>query len=761
MRNDDQPWQDGPNNGPRYLTTIRPTALRPQNGALVVGGMTPNQFEPEASDFNFVQYWRLLLKHRLVIGGCMAAAVLLGLIATLLTTPVYRATTTIQIDKEAAQIVDVQGVEPEGTGDREYYQTQYELIASRSLAERIVERLNLADDEQFLAQRRQSPTTALRGLLRPNRSAAADRAARERRAISILMGGLVVQPVRGSRLVRISYDSPDPRMAARIANAISENYIGANLDRRFEASSYARRFLEERLATVKAKLEQSERELVQYAAAQRLVSVGSGDTESSGEAAAQSLTAIDLAAMNSALSQAKTDRINAEQRWRQAASTPGVAMPEVLANPNVQSLRQQRAKLATEYQEKLGVYKPDFPAMQQMQAQMAEIDRQIASEAQTVKQSLRAQYEIARNREASLQSQVSGLTSGVLDLRNRGIQYNILQREVQTNRTLYDGLLQRYKEIGVAGGLGNNNVSIVDRAQPPGRPYKPNLPINLAIAAAIGLVLGLVAALALESLDETIKVPEDIEAKLGIPLLGSIPSLPKDVTPAEALQDARSAFSEAYYSVRTALQFATDAGTPRSFLITSSMPSEGKSTTAIALATNFAKLGMRVLLVDADLRKPSLHRALHCDNTMGLSHYLTSSHPMENLIQATDQPNLAFMPCGPLPPNPAELLAGKRIRALVDEAEQQFDLLIFDGPPVLGLSDAPLLASVVAGTLLVFGAGSTRVGVARTALRRLASGNARILGALLSKFNARTSGYSYNYNYAYSYDYGLDRIEAR
>jgi succinoglycan biosynthesis transport protein ExoP len=591
-------------------------------------------------------------------------------------------------------------------------------------------------------------------------------AQRARVAANRVKNGLAIAPVRGSRLVNISYESSDREVAQRVVNAVAENFIGANLDRRFEGAGYARNFLEEKLATVKAQLEKSERDLVAYAQSQGIVSVATSTSPTGGAAdtAGSSLTASDLVAMNSALTIAKGNRIAAEQRWNQAR-TSGMSLPQIMASPTVQGLRSQQATLQAKYQENLSTYKPDFPIMLALKAQIDALDGQIAAEAASVRQSVQAEYQLALRQEQELAGQVSSLKGGVMDLRGRSIQYNILQREVDTNRSLYDGLLQRYKDIGVAGGIGANNISIVDRAQTPRSPYKPNLMNNLAVALGVGLLLGLAIAFGLESLDETIKVPEDIEGKLGMPLMGAIPMLEKGVSIDEAMADARSSLSEAYYSVRTALQFSTNDGVPRSLLVTSARPSEGKSTTATALARNFAKLGMNVLLVDGDLRNPSLHRVLRADSGTGITNYLTGSATMAELIQATDQPNLSFIPCGPLPPNPAELLAGATIRAMIAEAEANFDLLVIDGPPVMGLADAPLLASAVAGTVLVIEAGQTRRGLAKAALRRLALGNARILGGILSKFNVRSAGYGYGYGYgyayAYSYDYGNKRIEGR
>lgn len=767
---DDREWGQAPDGRRSYLTTSSPQPLVVRGGRQMAT-MNGAGFDDEegGGGLNLAHYWHIIVKHRLVVAAAVLIALVLGVALTLMTTPIYRATATIQIDREATRVVDIEGTEPMKGGDADFYQTQYALLQSRSLAERVVQRENLASDPDFMSQQGGSPLKKITGLFRREKAEPAVSGTAEQRARSAtarLVGGISIAPVRGSRLVNIVYESSNPEVAQRVVNAVAENYIGANLDRRFEGAGYARNFLEEKLATVKAQLEKSERDLVAYAQSQGIVNVSamSSPTGGAADTAGGSLAASDLVAMNTALTIAKGNRIAAEQRWNQARSS-GMSLPQIMANETVQGLRSTQATLQAQYQEKLQTYKPDFPLMVSLKAQIDAIEGQIAAEAQSVRQSVQAEYQLALRQEQELAGQVASLKGGVMDLRGRSIQYNILQREVDTNRSLYDGLLQRYKDIGVAGGIGANNISIVDRAQLPRAPYKPNLMNNLAVALGVGLLLGLAAAFALESLDETIKLPEDIEAKLGLPLMGAIPLLEKGVSVEEAMADARSPLSEAYYSVRTALQFSTNDGVPRSLLVTSARPSEGKSTTATSLARNFAKLGMNVLLVDGDLRNPSLHRILRADSSAGITNYLTGSATMADLVQATDQPNLSFIPCGPLPPNPAELLAGATIRAMIAEAEGAFDLLVIDGPPVMGLADAPLLASAVAGTVLVIEAGQTRRGLAKAAIRRLALGNARILGGILSKFNVRSAGYGYGYGYgygsayAYSYDYGNKRIE--
>jgi len=394
--------------------------------------------------------------------------------------------------------------------------------------------------------------------------------------------------------------------------------------------------------------------------------------------------------------------------------------------------------------------------MVQLKAKMDALDRQIQAEIDSVKQSIRDQYLVAQSQEASLKQAVDKLKSSFLDLSGRSIQYTILQRDVDTNRSLYEALLQRYKEIGVAGGVGTNNISFVDHAQIPGGPFKPQPARNMMTALILGLVLGSMLAFGLEQLDETIKRPDEVEEKLGVPLLGVIPIVSKGTAPAAALADPRSAISEAYSSLRTALQFSTASGPPATLLVTSAKPSEGKSTTALALARGFARLGMRTLLIDSDLRNPSLHRALETSNMAGLSTLLTGAAQLDDVVQNTSIPNLFFIPCGPLPPVPAELLGGPHLRAVLAIALAQYDQIIIDGPPVMGLADAPLLAAATDGSILVVEAGSTRRGLTRASLTRLSTASSRVLGVVLTKFSANQSGYGYGYGYGYSYSYGSD-----
>jgi capsular exopolysaccharide synthesis family protein len=696
-------------------------------------------------ELDLAKYWAMLMKHRLLIAGSVLAAVVIGLVVTLLTPPTYTAAATVQIDREATRVLDS---EETGAADLrfsvEFFQTQYGLIRSRSLAERVIDSLGLASSDVFIEQMGGEFEA------REGETAAQQMARRREMVIGLIAGGLDVSAQRDSRLVEITFSSPSAAVSARMANAIAENYIQSNLDRKFDASLYVREFLEARIAETKARLEATERQLVQYADDQQIIRLE--DSTNAGAGAQSSLAANSLSTINQALSQARVDRISAEERWRQARGAPLMSIPEVIASPAIQAMVAQRVAVEAEYQQKSSVLQADYPEMVELQNRIDELNSQIRSLAVSIRDGIRAQYEIALNQERALQSRVNGLSTDVLDLSGRSVEYNILLRELDTSRQLYDGLLQRYKEVGVTGGVTANNVSLIDRAIAPKTPSSPKLPLNLALAFVLGLGLGVVAAFLIEALDDSITTPGDVEEKLGLPGLGNIPLLDKDEDAISALRDVRSPFSEAYYSLRTALQFTTSHGAPKSLLLTSARPGEGKSTTAFATALNLSRIGKRVLLVDGDLRNPSMHRVLEMDNSQGMSNFLSGSADLNGVVRKTPFATLDFIPCGPLPPNPAELWSGDRLQVLLDQALAVYDHVVIDGPPVLGFADAPLLSSSVEGTLFVLESRGTGRRQALGALRRLSFARGHVLGAVLTKFQAnktRNDGYDYSYDYDY------------
>jgi capsular exopolysaccharide synthesis family protein len=694
------------------------------------------------------QYLRIAMRWRYVILGSVVAFVLAGLIVTLLMTPKYTAQTTIEISREASKITDFQGVDREASvADQEFYQTQYGLLRSRLLSERVAAQLKLVDDKSFFDMFGVSDSNPAFQLVN-GRYPASGRAVRQRKAGEVLVKNLAIVPTRLSRLVDIRFTSPDPTFSARVVNAWAENFIQTNLERKVQATSYGRNLLQRQLAQLKERLDSSQRQLVAYASAERIINLPAqtaGDGRTTSE---RSIVADDLAALNSALSQATADRIQAEARYQQAGRAG--ASTEALRNQSINNHRQRRAELAAEYQRLMVQFEPGYPAAQAIQSQITQLDRSIAREEGRVSGSLQADYREAREREQALQTKVDQLKDSYLDLRRRSIQYNIYQQEVDTNRALYDGLLQRFKEIGVAGGVGVNNISVVDPADVPQKPSSPRLLVNLAVALLAGLGVGALAAFALEQIDEAIADPGEVERRLGLPLLGSVPKL-ESGTPKEALLDRKSELIDAYLAVQTNLAFTTEHGVPRSFAVTSTRPAEGKSTTALALATTLARAQRRVILVDGDMRSPSVHHLGGVGHDHGLSNFLSGQDDIAPLIFRMDDLGLTAMSAGPIPPNAAELLTGNRLSILIDRLLEEYDHVLIDSPPVMGLADAPLIASRVEGVIYAVESHGIRSSMVRTALGRLTSANARVLGGVLTKFEAKKAHFGYGYEYGYGY----------
>ena len=695
-------------------------------------------------DIDLQAYWRALVSRRWVVLGTTGLGVLVALILTLLATPIFRADSRLQINRDTVNVVRVRGFQPvESLNDQTFYQTQYDLLKSHSLARRVVVAMDLQHDAAFQQLLRPSPLGRLLGLLHGSSGRKVSEDDKLRADADALLRMLSVQPVLNSKLVDVAVDTPDPRLSARIANAYAEQYIRSNLDRRMAASGYAKQYLEQRLQQLKLRLEDSDKLLVAFAQKHDIVNISDK----------QSLVGQQLEQLNVALAQAEQKRYKAEARWRQIRSAPADQVAQVLGDPVIQKLQQSYAENQAKYQDQLRIYKPAFPAMLQLRAKLDEMQKQIAARSAVLRDSVRSTYEATKTRETLLRQRVSDLRQQVLDLEQRSIRYNILKREVDTNRQLYEAILQRYKEIGVAGGVGINNISVVDRAEPPLVRYRPRAKFNLAIGLLLGLFAGIAAALLLDHLDDTVHAAADAEQKLGLAVLGIVP-LARTGTPGEAMRDPRSALAESYRSARTALQFATSDGVPRTLLVTSTRPGEGKSTSVFALAQSFAQMGRRVLLIDADLRNPAQHNLGSLDNSRGLSNVLAGALAWREVVIAGEAGAHDLIACGPLPPNPAELLAGPRLATLLEEARRDYDLVILDSPPVLGLADALVLGHLADGTLLVIEAGGPRVDHVRDALKRLRASRTRIIGALLTKLDARHAAYGYGYAYEYDYAYG-------
>lgn len=710
------------------------------------------QDEEDDDTIDLRELWNVIVKRKGTVLTFFLITVVAVLTATFLMTKIYRASTTLQIEQQEAKVVNIEEVSPTETAgnSKDFYQTQYELLKSRTLAQRVIEQLNLTEHPLYKKDEKEKETWSklFGGQDEQAPTKAAGEGEAEAKLVDTFLDQLTIEPLRNSRLVKVHFASPDAKLAAQVANTISTVFINLSLERRMDASSYAKTFLQERLQQIKVKLEDSEKALNEFTRKEGIVRPEEKQPRPDSQA---------LQEFTTALAKAQGERIQAESLYRQVQSGNSSALPAVLESKVIQEYKARKAKLEGDYQEGLKIYKPAYPKMQQMEAQIAELQAKIDEEINAIRGALKAKYEAALAQEGLFAGKLQESKSTVLDVQDRSFQYNLLQREVDTNRQLYEGLLQRYKEIGVAGGIGVNNITVVDKAEVPLFPFKPKVLLNALIAAFLGLFGGIGLAFLFEHLDDTIKQPEDLEKLLGLPVLGIVPVV-KGTAEGQELAvtenaDPRSGFAEAHRSIRTALQFSTAEGMPKVLMLTSTSMGEGKSTTALSLAIHFAQAGKTVLLIDCDLRKASLHKKLSLSNETGLTNYLAGDAQPAAITRATHVPKLFLVASGPLPPNPAELLGSNKMVQFLNLAAEKFDHVIIDGPPVLGLADAPLLGSLAEATLLVVEAGNTGRDHARNAVKRLLATRSRLIGGILTKMGARGSAYGYYNNYYY-YQYG-------
>ncbi|MET0180505.1 MAG: polysaccharide biosynthesis tyrosine autokinase [Novosphingobium sp.] len=688
-----------------------------------------------------------------VILAIMAAAVAAAVLLTLLDTPRYTAASSVQINDQSDQVI---GSASEALANQagwdidRFLNTQLDVLKSRGLALRVVQKLKLQSDPAFYRAMELAP---------PPAGMPAD-ATRES-TIGLLKGNLSVDLPATSRIAQIAFNSADPVMSARIANAFAEEFIQANLQRRYDSSAYARDFVRGQLAETKDRLESSERALNAYARAAGLIrtgdaAAGSGEKSSAGGG---SVTTASLLQLNEAANAARAARITAAGRWESISRIPPLRSKEVLDNATVQALVGTRAQTETKLREERAAHLDDHPSVVALRAELAGLDDQIKAAANNVRASIRSEYDAALSSEQALAAQVSSLKGDTLAEQDRSVRYNILAREADTNRTLYDGLLQRYKELNAAAGISASNISIIDRAEPPMSPSGPNLATNILLALLIGAILSGMVVFASLQFDDGVRVPEDVERKLQLPLLGVVPQVAGDLN--EAMADPKSAVSEAYNALRGSLLHSTAGGLPPVLLVTSAQASEGKTTTSRAIATALARINKRVLLVDADLRRPSVHNMVGGSNDRGLSSLLTSQDPLASAVVPSGEPGLSLLTSGPIPPSPTELISSMRFRGLIDEMADAYDAVILDSPPILGLADSPSMSPLVDGVVLVVESGQSRRGTLRSALNRLRAMRPILLGVVLTKFDTSSGANRYSAYYGSDhYEYRSDPVRA-
>lgn len=723
-----------------------------------VADMKSDSFDPDANEETrsvITRTWQIIWRRKMVVAIVVAAALLGAIALTFLATPIYSAKATIEISRQEENIVKVDGLRPEATAiDQEFYQTQYALLESEALMDRVADKLRLASDPAFIAAYNIDPDRAAKWLLDNAAAAKGMRALELRRQIrEALAEHKQISPIRGSRIVDIYFSSPDPNLSAKIANAWVEAFIASNFDRKLQSTAFATNYLTDQLRALRSRLEKSERDLVDYANQNRIITLNAGagadDPQSN-----QSTTIADanLSALNQSYARVRAERIAAESRLRSGSSR------ESLSNQTLTTLRSERAKLAADYARLLSTFEPEYPEARAQKSQLDQLDASIRTEERRIWDDLQRTYSSAASEETRLANAVKQLEQENLDERRRGIQYNIFQREVDTNRELYDGLLQRFKEIGLAAGIGPNNILIVDRALPPEEPSSPNLFNNLLIGLLLGLLGSGAVIFVLEQFDQKIRSPQDVERATRYPVLGAIPF--SDDESMAHWSDPKSALFEAYMSVQTALRLTTESGVPKSLMLTSTGPGEGKSMSCLSLARALRASGKTVLVVDADLRRPSVHTKLGMVNAEGLSEYLAGQSEWKSLLRETPVEGIDILTAGTVPPNPTELLAGHRLSDLIGEAGRVYDHVFIDSPPLLGLADAPLIAEKTSASVYVIEANNVSIHDVRDALTRLKRNAQHIVGVILTKYEPEGGLLGYSGYYAYEYSYASRDKEA-
>lgn len=604
---------------------------------------------------------------------------------------------------------------------------------------------------------------------------------------------LTVAPVRRSRLVEVSFDSYEPVLSSRVVNALVANFIEQNLEAKWDATQKASDWLSQQLVGLKAKLEKSEEDLQRYAKDNSILFLDEK----------QIMSTEKLKQLQEEDTRAQADLIQKESLYSQVRAGDLSSVPGILENKLYQDLSVKLTDLRREYSELTAIFTPEYPRVKRLKNQIDEIERALQRERGAFAGRVADDYRAAANRKRLLDQAVTQQTREFNQIAEKSIQYNILKREAETNKQLYEGLLQRLKEASVSAGLRASNIRVVDEGEVPIYPAKPRVLLNLAFSMLLGLAMGVGIAFFQEYLDNTLKTPEDVQRFLRLSALGVIPaanvngrdrllrgygygsgygsatrkSLPEASDSGEASKklhpeligaDGNAPLTEAYRSLRTSVLLSTSGRPPRILLVTSGQPGEGKTTTAVNLAIALVQLGGPVLVVDSDMRRPRIDKLLKLPSSpAGLSTYLTGQFSLEDVLTPTPVANLYAIPCGPVPPNPAELLSSQLMQQLLEQTSQKFQYVVLDSPPVLHVSDPRILAAQVEAVILVVHAAVTPREAVQHAREHLVQVNGNVIGIVLNNVDFSSVGYDYyyryyrGYGYGYGYGYGSDAEEQK
>lgn len=733
----------------------------------------PNPPSEERPESNLLDYWRMIRRNVRMIGTIVMVTMLLAGLLVFLERPVYTATTTLLIERNNPQVLEIPQILPESAQDEldaGYYATQYALLKGRTLATTVIKEEGL-ERYAFIApdSHRSNGLTArvygsakswLVRLLEQND----DQGHQEidgikSTSIDNYLKGLDIAPIRGTRLVQVHFTSPDRVLSARIANAHAAAYIRQRLELRTNTNEQAERFLEAKLVELKSRIERSEAALNTYRRENGVISLNSREDNVMHE----------FDELSKDLTAAEADRISLEAQEKLVQSQRYESIPAVLNSQLIQRLKQQVALVEARYANLTEEFKPGLPAVDQIRAELDDTNARLHHEIRNVVDGIQSAYQAAVINENELRARVEQERALVLRQKDIGVQYGILAREVNTNQQLYNAVLQRMKETQVAAEVSASNIFMIDKAEVPQSYSRPKRSQEVLIAAMFGLVVGIGVAFFRESLDNTLKSPQEVERVLRLPNLATLPDLSRagnvdrktsndtlhEQLPSLANVNSDNSlaawYAESYRTLRNSIMLSRAGAPPRVLLVTSALNAEGKTVVSVNTAACFARTGMKVLLIDADLRRPHCHQMLEVDNRLGLSEVLAGHVQLEQTLMATSVKGLSLLPAGAHPPDPAELVGSSKMRQILAHLSEAYDFVVVDAAPAMLVSDAISLSAMVDGTLMVVDSRATPRQAAVQACARLKYVGARIIGVVLNRVDVHDSDSFYS-NYFGHYE---------
>jgi polysaccharide biosynthesis transport protein len=740
----------------------------------------------EEKEIHLRDHLRVLQKRKWMIIALILIPVIFTLIQSFTTRPIYRGTATLQINVDNPQIVDLKEVFAINMWATDYYQTQYKILESHSLAKRVIQKMKLWEHPEFLSPPlspfekwkssvQSTLLTSVRSLspfsrpdphLSPKSTVdLEEKASEDEKEVPLLgqfLSRLKIEPIKESRLVKVHFDSYSPELSTRVPNLLAKEFIQMNLEARLDTKEQAKEWLTKQLDELRSRVESSDEALQKFGSQNDIFSLD--DKEN--------ITLNRLNELNEALAKSESERMAKEAIYKQISSEKGfkaVALPSILENKLIQELKQNYIQLETQYTKLSETFKPHHPEIIRLKNQMETVEKSLNLETAKIIAGLKNEYESSLRKESLIRNAFTEQKRQAMAMQQRSIQYNILKREAETNKELYKNLLQRVKEIGISAGFNGSNIQIVDYSEKPKGPFKPYHQRKVLLAAVIGLFLGIGFTFLLEYFDNTVKTPEEVDQRFQLPFLGSVPEIScekrnqlsdrksssRPILPVELVMcnQPRSILAEAYRNIRTSLLLSFSERPPQRILVTSPSPLQGKTTTLINTAISLSQTGARVLIIDGDLRKPRIHKVFGDRNRLGLSDCLSGGAELTSVIRKSEIKNIYYIPAGPIPPNPSELLGSALFKEVMQVLAQRFDHILIDAPPVLGFADSIVLSSAVDGVILVILFGKTQKIVLQRAKDSLLHADAKILGVVINRVNMDLNGYK-DYYGPYHYYYG-------